>query len=69
MCMAALSYRSVARFCIDRMVMPAAHTAAKAATAHSMELRMPYEAVAPIYMPAHVKAAHPTGGMSRSHGR
>ena len=28
-----------------------------------------FEAVAPMYIPSQVKAAHPTIGMSKSHGR
>ena len=48
---------------------PANQTKAKAATAHNIELRMALEAVAPMYMPSHVNAAHPIRGISSSHGR
>lgn len=49
--------------------MPTHQTAAKATTDHSMELRISLEPVAPMYIPSHVKAAHPTIGIRTSHGR
>ena len=49
--------------------MPTPQTAAKATTDQSIELRISLEPVAPMYIPSHVKAAHPTTGIRTSHGR
>ena len=49
--------------------MPAIHTPAKATTDHSMEFRISLDPVAPMNIPSQVNAAHPTTGISRSHGR
>ena len=38
-------------------------------TANSIELRMSFDAVAPIYIPSQVKAAQPTTGIRSSQGR
>mgnify|MGYP003458053977 FL=1 len=49
--------------------MPTHQTAAKATTDQSIELRISLEPVAPMYIPSHVKAAHPTTGIRTSQGR